>query len=80
VATGKPEIEALREKLIGDLTPFDDFAAAIRKHPKTLRKMRPPTRYVGRSVFVPTERGRKWILDGCPPVSPEAPTPRRRRA
>jgi hypothetical protein len=65
------DIEALREKLLAELTPFNDFAKALRKHPTTLARMKPPTVRVGRKLYVPDERGRQWILDGCPPVLPE---------
>jgi hypothetical protein len=76
-ATGKPasldaaDVEALREKLLAGLTPFNDFARALRKHPTTLARMKPPTVRVGRRLYVPNERGRQWILDGCPPVLPD---------
>ena len=65
--------EALRETILSGLALFDDFANGISKHPKTLRRMRPPVVYIGRTPYVPIELGRQWILDGCPPVLPAAP-------
>lgn len=60
----------LREKLLGGLVPFDEFAAAIGRHPKTVKRMNPPTVRIGRSIYVPEEKGRAWILNGCRPFEP----------
>jgi hypothetical protein len=67
----QPKIGLLREAIIGELIPFDDGAAAIKKHPKTLKRMRPPTVYVGRTPYLPKEPFRLWVLNGCKPVEPE---------
>jgi hypothetical protein len=67
----EPEIEALRKKIMPGLIPFDDFAKAIGKHPKTLAKLGPPLVYVGRTPYVPEEPGRAWVLNGCTPVEPD---------
>jgi hypothetical protein len=64
----RPEISELREKLLGGLTPFADFAAAMNRHPKTVMRMNPPVVKIGRSVYVPTETGRAWLLSGCRPA------------
>jgi len=74
-----PAIDELREHLLGDLTLFDDFCKAIGKHPKTVTKMKPPTVRVGRTIYVPTDKGREWILAGCPPVLPGTTLRYRRR-
>jgi hypothetical protein len=71
------DIEVLREKLLAGLTPFNDFAAAIEKHPKTLAKLNPPTVRIGRSVYVPDDQGRAWILNGCKPLSQQRARNRR---
>ena len=65
---------------LAGLTPLDEFSDGIHKHPKTVRRMRPPIVHIGRTPYVPTELGRKWVLDGCPPVLPEAPRRQRRVA
>jgi len=62
---------------LAGLTPFDEFAAAIHKHPKTLKRLNPPIVYVGRTPYVPDEQGRAWILNGCKPL--QAPKQRGRR-
>ena len=67
----RPEIAELREELMGDMIPFNDFAAAINRHAKTLKRMNPPLIYVGRDPFVPKEQGRAWLQNGCKPVEPE---------
>jgi hypothetical protein len=69
----------LGEKFLSGLTPFNNFARAIGKHPQTLAKMRPPIVRVGRTIYVPNELGHEWLLAGCPPVLPEAPAARGRR-
>jgi hypothetical protein len=74
---GRPEIAELREKLMGGLIPFNDFAAAMDKHPKTVMRMGPPIVRVGRDVYVPEEPGRAWLLNGCKPVEPERRVRRR---
>ena len=70
-----PDIGTLREDLFSGFIPFNDFAAAIDRHPKTLKRMNPPIVYVGRTPFIPKEKGKAWLLNGCRPVEPE----RRRR-
>jgi hypothetical protein len=70
-AKEQSDIAALRDKLLAGLTPIDDFAAAIDKHPKTLMRMNPPIVRIGRNVYVPEEEGRAWILNGCKPLQPE---------
>jgi hypothetical protein len=77
--TDTADIEALRRKFMGGLTPFDDFARAIGKHPKTVARMRPPIVRVGRQPYVPDDEGRAWILGGCKPWRPENPRGRGRR-
>lgn len=61
-------INELRAKLLDGLTPFNDFAAALEKHPKTVMRMNPPIVRIGRDVYVPEEQGRAWVLNGCKPV------------
>ena len=61
----------LRDKLMGGLVRFADFAAAMNKHPKTVMKMGPPVTRVGRDVYVDEAKGRAWILNGCRPLEPE---------
>jgi hypothetical protein len=68
-SVGPKYVEALREKFLAGLTPFNDFAAAIAKHPKTLAKLNPPIVRIGRSVYVPDDQGRTWLLNGCKPLS-----------
>jgi hypothetical protein len=70
--TEQPEISALREKLLAGLTPFGAFAAALGKHPKSVMRMNPPIVRIGRSVYVPDEQGRQWILNGCRPLQTES--------
>jgi hypothetical protein len=59
------DIAILRDRLLDGLIPFNDFAAAMGKHPTTARKLRPPVVRVGRSVYVPEKEGREWLLNGC---------------
>jgi hypothetical protein len=70
----------MESNFLAGLTPFDEFARAIGKHPKTVRKMRPPRVKIGRTQYVPDDEGKQWILDGCPPVMPATSSRRRRRA
>ena len=73
--TQNSDIGALREDLLSGFIPFNDFAAAIDRHPKTLKRMNSPIVYVGRTPYIPKEQGKAWLLNGCRPVKPE----RRRR-
>jgi hypothetical protein len=61
----------LKTRLMGGMSPFNDFCKAIGKHPKTVKKMKPPIVRIGRSEFVIEDQGRNWIQNGCPPVEPE---------
>jgi hypothetical protein len=54
-------------KFLDGLTPFNDFARAIKKHPKTVKKLNPPIVYVGRTPYVPDAEGRQWVFNGCRP-------------
>jgi len=76
--TSEKPTEDLRAELLRGLTPFDEFSAAIDKHPKTLAKMNPPTVRIGRSKYVPTEEGRRWVLNGCKPLQTGGGRQRRR--
>ena len=69
----QPKIDQLREAIIGELLPFDDGAAVIDKHPKTLRRMNPPIVYIGRTPYLPKEPFRLWVLNGCRPIEPARP-------
>jgi hypothetical protein len=71
--------KALRDQLLAGLTPFNEFAEAINKHPATLRKMCPPTVHIGRDPYVPTEQGRAWLLNNCRTIEPEGRVRRGRR-
>jgi hypothetical protein len=74
-------IGTLRDELLDELDPLEDFAAALNRHPKTVMRWRPPIIYVGRKPFVPRKRGRQWILDGCQPIdSPRRASGRRSAA
>jgi hypothetical protein len=73
-------IEALRQRLLDGLTPLDDFAAAMDRHPKTVKRWNPPIVYIGRRAYVPDKEGRAWILNGCKPVLPERHARSRGRA
>lgn len=64
-------IDQLREELMGDLVPLNNFAAAMGKHPKTVKRMGPPLVYIGRDPFVPKDGGRAWLQNGCKPIEPE---------
>jgi hypothetical protein len=64
-------IDELRSKLLDGLVPFNEFAAALDKHPKTVMRMNPPIVRIGRDVYVPEEQGRAWVLNGCKPVEVE---------
>jgi hypothetical protein len=66
-----PAVDELRTKLLDGFIPFNDFAAAIDKHPKTVMRMNPPIVRIGRDVYVHEERGRAWLLNGCKPVEVE---------
>jgi hypothetical protein len=68
-------VAALRGELLDELDPLDEFAAALNRHPKTVKRWNPPIVYIGRKPYVPRKRGREWILNGCKPIEP----PRRGR-
>ena len=71
----RADINALRDQLLDELDTLEDFAAALDRHPKTVKRWNPPIVYVGRKPYVPRKRGREWLLNGCRPVE----TARRRR-
>jgi hypothetical protein len=73
-------VDELRSKLLDGLTPFNDFAAAIKKHPKTLMRMNPPIVRIGRDIYVPEAQGREWLLNGCKPIETERRRGRSRAA
>lgn len=60
----------LRSKLLDGLVSFNEFAAALGKHPKTVMRMNPPVVRIGRDVYVPEEQGRAWLRNGCKPPQP----------
>jgi hypothetical protein len=78
VAEQPARISALREKLLEGLTPFKTFAAAMGRHPKTVKKMNPPIVRIGREDYVPDEEARAWILNGCRPLQNQGRSNRRR--
>lgn len=75
--TARQDIGTLRDELLAGFIRFNDFAAAINRHPKSLKRMNPPIVYVGRTPYIPREAGKAWLANGCRPAEPERP--RRRR-
>ena len=73
--TKQASVAALRDELLDELDPLEDFAAALDRHPKTVKRWKPPIVYVGRKPYVPRKQGREWILNGCKSIDP----PRRGR-
>ncbi len=69
----------LSEKLLSGLIPLADFAAAMKKHPKTVMRMNPPVVRIGRDVYVPEEQGSAWLLNSCRPLENATKHGRRRR-
>ena len=56
------DIAALRDRLFEGLTPFNDFAAALGLHPKTVKKKDPPSS----STSAATRMCRmNWGANGC---------------
>jgi hypothetical protein len=65
-------------KFLAGLTPFDDFARSLHKHPKTVKRMQPPIVRIGRSLYVPDAQGLEWVRNGCRPVVEQPPRRGRR--
>ena len=67
----------MSQDFLAGLTPFDKFAEAIGKHPKTVKRLNPPVVYIGRTVYVPDDLGREWLLSGCKPLKTNPRRPRK---
>ena len=55
------DVAALRDELLADMDPIEDFAAALNRHVKTVKRWNPPTAESGVTSTCPGSSG----ASGC---------------